>query len=389
MPRPIRSLRTASLVQSEIRAMTRACTERGGVNLGQGICDVPTPAPIKEAAYRAIAEDRSIYTRYDGDACMREALARKAMRDGGIAINPDNEAIVTIGASGAFAATLMALCNPGEEIILFEPFYGYHYNTALVAGLKPRAVPLAAPDFAIDFGALEATITPATRAIVVCTPCNPSGKVFTAEELTAILALCTKHDLLLITDEVYEYIVYPGARHVSPLSLPGARDRTVAIGSFSKTYNITGWRIGYVLADAALAQPIGLVNDLYYVCAPTPLQHAVAHALDTYGPEYYAELAGDYLAKRDQFCGVLKDIGLEPIVPRGAYYVLTDIGPLGAPTAHAAAMAILDGAGVAGVAGTAFHADGRGEHLVRFCYAKRQEDLDRACDQLLRWSRTR
>lgn len=388
MARPIRSQRTAQLVQSEIRAMTRACTERGGINLGQGICDVPTPDPIKEAAIAAIRDDRSIYTRYDGDASLREALARKAKRDGGVSIDPETEAIVTIGASGAFAATLMALCNPGDEIVIFEPFYGYHVNTALVAGLVPRIVPLSAPDFAIDFAAVEAAISPRTRAMVVCTPCNPSGKVFTRDELAKLLALCERHDLVLITDEVYEYIVYPGAEHVSPLSLPGARARTVAIGSFSKTYNITGWRIGYCLADAPIAQAIGLVNDLYYVCAPTPLQVAVAHALDTFGPEYYREMSADYLAKRDQFCGVLKEIGLEPIVPRGAYYVLTDVSSV-ASSAKQAAMDILDGAGVAGVAGTAFHADGRGDHLVRFCYAKRQADLDRACDQLLAWSRTR
>ncbi len=368
--------------------MTRACNELGGINMGQGICDVPAPALVKEAAAAAIAADRSVYSRYDGEAALREAIARKTQRDRGVAIDAEREAVVTIGASGAFAATLMALLDPGDEIVLFEPYYGYHRNTAVVAGLTPVIVPLAAPDFALDIGALRAAITPRTRAIVVCTPCNPSGKVFTREELEQIGVVCEEHDLVCITDEVYEYIVYPGATHVSPFSLPSMRPRTVCIGSFSKTFHITGWRIGYAVADAPLAEAIGLVNDLYYVCAPTPLQHAVAEGLDRLDASYYTSMAADYHAKREQFCGVLAEIGLAPIVPRGAYYVLADVSSLGEASPRDAAMRILRGAGVAAVAGNAFFDGGRGDHLVRFCYAKQQPDLDRACEQLLAWHRS-
>lgn len=380
----IRSQRIAHLVQSEIRAMTRACDAVGGVNMGQGICDVPAPDLVKDAAHAAIDADRSIYTRYDGLAELRSALAERLRRDNGVAYDPETEIVATIGASGALTSTMIALCDPGDEIILFEPFYGYHLNTAVVSGLVPRFVRLEAPDFSIDLDRLRDAIGPRTRAIVVNTPTNPSGKVFTREELEGIGAICRERDIICITDEVYEYLVYPGAEHVSMASLPGMRDITVTISSYSKTFSITGWRLGFAAAPAELAAPIGLVNDLYYICAPAPLQSAVAHGIRSLGQDYYRELREGYEAKRDVFCGVLADAGLDPVVPRGAYYVLADVSSLGCDTAKEAAMKLLHEAGVASVAGSAFYADG-GEHLVRFCYAKQQADLDRACEQLTTW----
>lgn len=389
MLKRIRSERIQNLLQSEIRAMTRACNEVGGVNLGQGICDVPTPDLIKEAAYEAIRENQSIYTRHDGDAVLREAMARKFARYNGIPLNPDTEVVVTTGASGALAATLMALCDAGDEIILFEPFYGYHLNTALVAGMVPKIVPLHPPTFHLDLQRLRDTITPKTRAILVNTPVNPSGKVFSRDELVAIGAIATEFDLLVITDEVYEYMVYGDRQHVSMASLPGMRERTVTLGSYSKTFNITGWRIGYAVADASLAGPIGLLNDLYYVCAPAPLQRAVAVGIDRFQDDYYADLLDSYTRKRTQFCDTLTEIGLTPIVPDGAYYVLADITSLGCEDAKAAAMKLLYEAKVASVPGTAFFTGAEGQRLVRFCYAKQQPDLDRACEYLLGWGRKR
>jgi len=389
MLKRIRSERIQNLLQSEIRAMTRACNEVGGVNLGQGICDVPTPDLIKEAAYEAIRENQSIYTRHDGDAVLREAMSRKFAQYNGIPLNPDTEVVVTTGASGALAATLMALCDPGDEIILFEPFYGYHLNTALVAGMVPKIVPLHPPTFHLDLQRLRDTITPKTRAILVNTPVNPSGKVFSRDELVAIGAIATEFDLLVITDEVYEYMVYGDRQHVSMASLPGMRERTVTLGSYSKTFNITGWRIGYAVADASLAGPIGLLNDLYYVCAPAPLQRAVAVGIDRFQDDYYADLLDSYTRKRTQFCDTLTEIGLTPIVPDGAYYVLADITSLGCEDAKSAAMKLLHEAKVASVPGTAFFTGGEGQRLVRFCYAKQQPDLDRACDYLLSWGRKR
>jgi aminotransferase len=384
----IRSQRIENLLQSEIRAMTRACNALGGINLGQGICDVPAPDVVKQAAVEAIEGDVSIYTRYDGDGALREAMARKFSRYNGIPLDPETEVVVTTGATGAWAATLMALCNPGDEVVLFEPYYGYHVNTIRVAGCVPVVVPLAAPDFALDIDRVRAALTPRTRCLLVNTPLNPSGKVFTRAELEELGVLAAEHDLLVVTDEVYEYMTYGDHRHVSMASLPGMRERTVTLGSYSKTFSITGWRIGYAVGHRDLVGPIGLVNDLYYVCSPAPLQRAVARGIDVLSEGYYLELQADYEKKRAQFCGVLTEIGLDPIVPQGAYYVLADIRRVGAVTAQEAAMRLLEQAKVASVPGSAFFLEGRGEHLTRFCYAKKQAELDQACEQLLAWGRS-
>jgi aminotransferase len=385
----IRSQRIDGLLQSEIRAMTQACNAVGGINLGQGVCDVPAPDVVKNAALAAIREDDSIYTRFDGTQRLREALSRRFQSYNGLKYDPNSEIVITIGASGSYAATLMALCNPGDEIIIFEPSYGYHVNAALVAGLRPVLIPLAAPDFAVDLQRVADAITPATRAILINTPVNPSGKLFTRAELEGISELANRHDLLVVTDEVYEYFLYDEDQHLSPATIPGLYDRTVTMGSYSKTFSITGWRIGFAAAPAALASAIGLVNDLYYVCAPAPLQNAVAVGIEQLGPGYYADLRATYQRKRDQFCGVLTEIGLTPIVPRGAYYVLADVSSLGEETSKAAAMRILHEAGVASVPGAAFISGPDGQRLTRFCYAKQSHDLDRACEQLLAWGRSR
>ena len=284
---------------------------------------------------------------------------------------------------------MMALFDPGDEIVLFEPYYGYHLNAAVVAGLGIRTVPLSPPDFAIDPDRVRAALTPRTRAILVNTPMNPCGKVFDREELLAIAEICHEHDLICLTDEVYEYLIYDDRTHVSMASLPGMRDRTITLSSYSKTFSITGWRVGYMCGPAPLAEAVGLVNDLYYICAPAPLQRAVATGVRDLPPAYYADMRADYARKREIFCGVLREVGLEPIVPDGAYYVLADVKSLGCETAKDAAMRLLHEAGVASVPGSAFYTGATGEGLTRFCYAKRDADLEKACENLTRWAARR
>jgi aminotransferase len=378
-----RSDRIQHLKQSEIRRMTRECVRLGGINMGQGICDLPTPPQILEAAADVIRADRySTYGKFEGIDELREQIALKSASFNGVEVDPSSEVVVTIGATGALASVVQALFNPGDEVILFEPYYGYHVNTLLVGGVVPRFVTLAAPEWTITREAIEAVIGPRTRAILFSNPTNPSGKVYTREELTLIGDICQRHDLLAITDEIYEYIVYGDQRHISLASLPGMKERTVTLSGFSKTFSITGWRLGTVVAPAHLAQPIGLINDLFYVCAPTPLQYGVARGLATIPASYYRDMSRDYEVKRDMFCEGLIRAGLPPVVPQGAYYVLADVSGLGQANDLAAAMYILERVGVASVAGSAFYSSGAGDQLVRFCYAKDWDTLREAVARL-------
>jgi len=243
------SRRVKNLVQSDIRRMSRECDAIGGINLGQGICDLPTPPEVAQGAKDAIDQRKSTYSRYEGVDVLRKAIAMKLERDNGLpGVDPETQIVVTVGSTGAFATTCLALFDPGDEIIFFEPYYGYHLNTALVAELKPKFVALNPPDWTIDLKKLEAAITPRTRAIMACTPSNPCGKVWTREEIIAVGKICEKHDLLLITDEIYEYIVYDGRKHVSPATVGNLASRSIMMGGFSKTFSITGWRIGYLIA---------------------------------------------------------------------------------------------------------------------------------------------
>lgn len=379
-----RSTRTSSLTQSYIRRMTRECDRVGGINLGQGICDLPTPPEIIEASAEAIRSDRwSTYSRYDGIDDLREAIAHKARTFNGFDnVDAETNVVSTIGSTGAFNCVVQSLFNPGDEFILFEPYYGYHLNTLKVGGLVPKFVTLAPPTWQVTREALEAVVTEKTRGIMVCTPANPSGKVWSAEELEVVAQFCKDHDLLAITDEIYEYIVYEGAQHISLATLPGMWERTVTMSGFSKTFSITGWRLGSVVAHEDLAGPIGLVNDLFYVCSPTPLQKGLAVGMATIPASYYAQMAADYQAKRDSFCAVLTDIGLTPLVPDGAYYVLADITRLGFEDDKDAAMHILETVGVASVPGSSFFMSEIGKTLTRFCYAKEWDVLEQAMVKL-------
>ena len=378
-----RARRAEHLVQSEIRAMTQRCHELGGVNLGQGVCDTPPPPELLDAVAPAL--EHAAYSRYDGVDALRQALAKKLRSYNGLEADPESEIVVTVGTSGAFAACVTALCDPGDRVLLFEPYYGYHLQTAKLAGLDVDLVPLRS-DFSVDLDVLEHAAQGA-RALVVNSPGNPTGQVLSDGELQAIAEICQRHDLLCISDEIYEYFLYDGRAHRSIATLPGMWERTVTLSGYSKTFSITGWRIGYLAAPQTLATAAGLVADLYCACAPTPLQHAVATAIETLDTGFYRQLASEYQAKRDQFCAVLEEIGFPIQRPQGAYYVLADISRLGCETSREAAQRVLEEAGVAGVAGSAFYGAGRGESQLRFCFGKRQRDLDRACDNLRRWAK--
>jgi aminotransferase len=370
-------------VQSEIRAMSAACEQMGGINLAQGICDTPVPAVVEEAAIQAIRSGHNIYTRLDGITRLRNAIAQKQQRDYGLSYDPESEVLAASGATGGLHAAAMALLNPGDEVLLFEPFYGYHVSTLKSMRVQPVFVPLAAPHWELDTDALHAAITPRTRAILLNTPANPSGKVFSLAEIQQIAAACLTHDLFLITDEIYEYFVYDGARHISAATLPGMRERTIILSGFSKTFSVTGWRLGYVTADKKWMGAMSYFHDLTYVCAPSALQHGAAAGLEQLAPSFYTQLASSHQDKRTRMLSALTDSGLRPTTtPAGAYYVLAEATRLQGKTAAEKARYLLSATGIAAVAGSAFFRAGRGEDLLRFCFAKRDEDLDQACVRL-------
>lgn len=376
--------RMAELGHSEIRAMTQACVAVAGLNMAQGVCDTPVPPIVLKAAAEAMTQGKNTYSRFDGLAELRETLAVKLVRDNDIHADPETEITVSAGATGSFHAACLALLNPGDEVIVFEPFYQYHVSALLAVQAVPVVVTLAAPDWTLIAESVERALTPRTRAIVVNSPGNPSGKVFSREELETLARMATDHNLLIVTDEIYEYFLYDGRRHVSMASLPGMAERTITIGGYSKTFSITGWRIGYSVAARQWSQAIGAMNDLLYVCAPTPLQAGVAAGIRELPDSFYRQLAKEYQQKRDRFCAALAQAGLPPAVPQGAYYVLADATRLPGRNGKDRAMHILKTAGVAGVPGDAFFVGPEGSRYIRFSYAKTDDDLDEACRRIAR-----
>ncbi|HEU4635755.1 MAG TPA: pyridoxal phosphate-dependent aminotransferase, partial [Edaphobacter sp.] len=341
------------MVQSEIRAMTVESDRVGGVNLAQGVCDTEVPQVVADAAIAAIREGHNIYTRLDGIARLRRAIAEKTERMQGLVVDPEREVLVTSGATGAFHAVAMALFNPGDEVLLFEPFYGYHVGTLRSLRVVPVPVELTAPEWALDLERVRAAITPKTRAIVVNTPSNPAGKVFTREELEGIAEIAREHDLFVLTDEIYEHFIYGDAKHLSTATLDEMRERTIVMSGFSKTFSVTGWRIGYVIADARWIAAIGYFHDLLYVCAPAPFQHGVAAGVEQLGKTFYAGLALEHEAKREMLVSALRAAGMAPHVPDGAYYILASTtgleDVLNGDTAAQRARSLLAKTGVAAV----------------------------------------
>lgn len=375
------SERAARTVQSEIRVMSIECEKIKGINLAQGVCDTEVPEAVRQGAKRAIDGGTNTYTRADGLKAIRDAVAAKMRRFNGIECDPETEVIVSAGSTGSFYAACLALLNPGDEVILFEPFYGYHFNTLIAVEAVPRYVTLQAPDWKFSPADLERAVSPRTKGILINSPANPSGKIFTRQELEWIAAFAQKHDLLVFTDEIYEYFVYEG-RHISPATLPGMRERTITISGYSKTFSITGWRIGYSIADRKWSQAMSYFNDLVYVCAPAPLQIGVAQGILELPESFYQQIPKDYIKKRDLLCGALRQAGLTPSVPNGAYYVLADASVLPGSTSKEKSMVLLRETGVASVAGTAFYHGSGGENLLRFCFAKTDEELAEACRRI-------
>lgn len=369
------------LVQSDIRRMTVECERVGGLNLGQGVCDLPTPPMLSAAAIAAIESQKSTYSYAEGVVELRSEISKKLERDNSINADPMSEICVTVGATGGFATALHALLNPGDGILMMEPYYGYHLNIAKVAGLEPQFLTLTSPDFSLTEKNLREAISANTKAVVCCTPSNPSGKMFNEGELEILAKVAHENDLLVLTDEIYEYIRYDGRPHISPATIGDLWDRTVSIMGVSKTFSITGWRMGYTVAPAELTKAITLVNDLYYICAPTPLQHGVAAGFSA-PTSYFDSLQSSYQTKRDKICDALDLAGMTPIIPQGAYYALAQIGHLGYGSAYEASMALLKEAGVASIPGTSFFQGDSGEGLVRFCFAMDNEVIDEACRRL-------
>jgi aminotransferase len=376
------SARARAARTSPIRSMTVECARVGGINLAQGVCDTPVPEVVRRAAQEAIEAGANTYTRSDGIPELRAALAAKMRRHDGLDYSPDDEIVVTSGATGAFYVAAQALLEPGDEVVLFEPYYGYHRNTLEALGVRPVYVSLAAPGFSLELAQLEAALGPRARALVINTPGNPSGKVWTRDELAAVGEIARARDLWIFTDEVYEHFVFDGRSHVSPASLPGLRERTITMNALSKTFAITGWRIGWVAAPRPLAEAFAHLHDLVYVCAPAPLQVACARGLEKLDPEYYAAISVEYQAKRDQLCAALAAAGLAPRVPAGSYFALADLSRLPGDDGDARALALLRASGVACVPGTAFWRGAEGDRVGRFCFGKTDADLDEACRRL-------
>lgn len=374
--------RMSNLMQSEIRNMSIECDKVHGINLSQGICDLPLTREITEGVTKALSKGINQYTRYDGLDEIRYAIGKKAKAFNHIENDPDSNITVTCGATGALYSACIALLSPGDEVLLFQPFYGYHEYTLQAADLVPVYVNLIPPEWKFNMDELERAVTSKTKAIIINTPANPCGKVFSYEELEALGDFCIRHDLLIFTDEIYEYITYENRKHISPASIHKISDRVITISGYSKTFSITGWRIGYSIAGEEYAKLIGIASDLIYVCAPAPLQYAVAQALNRLPDSFYLELRDEFSLKRKILCQALFDCGLTPYMPQGAYYVLADISCLHGDTSKEKCMWLLEKTGVAAVPGESFYQGTGGETLARFCFAKDDNVLNEAAERL-------
>jgi aminotransferase len=383
------SAKASRFTESVIREMTREALAHGAINLAQGFPDFPAPRDIKEAAVRAIEGDVNQYAITWGAREFREAIARKGRWHLGLELDPEREVTVTCGSTEGMIATLMATVDPGEEVIVFEPFYENYGPDAILSGAVPRYVKLRPPEWSFDPEELARAFNVRTKAIIVCNPNNPAGKVFSREELEVVAGLCIEHDVLCITDEIYEHILYDRsdgtpAEHVCIASLPGMRERSVVVNSLSKTYSVTGWRVGYCIAPSAISDAIRKVHDFLTVGAAAPLQAAGAYALSL-PAEYYDGLRAEYRARRDRFLPALADAGFRIFPPEGAYYVMADIGDFGLENDVEFTRHLIRDVGVACVPGSSFYADpADGARLVRFCFCKRDETLDAAIERLRR-----
>ena len=376
------SQKSLRFTESVIREMTRLANQHGAVNLSQGFPDFAAPDAIKAEAARAVMADVNQYAITWGAKRMRDALVAKHEHFTGLSFDPEREVAVCCGATECMAAVMLALVDPGDEVVIFEPFYENYGPDAILSGAVPRFVRLHTPDWSYDPAELDAAFSNKTRAIVVNTPNNPTGKVFTRAEMEHIAALCRKWDVVCITDEIYEHILYDGAEHVSMATLEGMRERTVTVSGVSKTWSVTGWRIGWCLAPPDLTGAIRKVHDFLTVGAPAPLQEAAAVAL-AMPDAYYTELAAKYRERREFLVPILEQAGFRPIAPKGAYYVMTDLTDFGFPDDVTFARWLVREVGVAAVPGSSFYADPTaGSQRLRFHFARKRETLEAAAERL-------
>ncbi len=376
--------KAARFTESVIREMTRLANAHGAVNLSQGFPDFPAPEELKEAASRAIAADLNQYAVTWGAPNLRQAIAAKFERSYGVPVDPDREVTVCCGGTEAMVAALMALLNPGDEVVTFEPFYENYGPDAILAGAVPRFVTLKTPEWTFDPAELRAAFSSKTRAIIMNSPHNPTGKVFSREELTLIASLCEEFDVVAVTDEIYEHILYDGSVHIPMATLKGMKDRTITINSLSKTYSVTGWRVGWTIAPEWITGAIRKVHDFLTVGAAAPLQDAGALAL-ALPPSYYDELNARYAERRARMLGILEACGFTVYKPGGAYYTMVDTRPLGYTHDVEFAMYLVKEIGVAVVPGSSFYQDPeKGRTQVRFAFSKKMETFDEAERRLAR-----
>jgi len=373
---PATAQRLAIFQESVIREMTRLANQHQAINLAQGFPDFEPPTALLEALEQSARGSFHQYSITWGSARFRQALAAKINRFSGLAIDPDKHLVTTCGSTEAMMVAMMTACNPGDKVIVFSPFYENYAADAILSGAEPIYVALQPPDFGFDADELRRAFAQRPKAIVLCNPSNPCGKVFTREELLIILSLATEYDAFVITDEVYEHIVYAPHVHIPFATLPGAWERTLTCGSLSKTYSITGWRLGYVAATEQIIALARKVHDFLTVGAAAPLQEAAVTALN-FADSYYAELIAEYTRKRDLFLGYLRQTGLPFTTPQGAYYTLVDISSLGFKSDRIAAEELTKSIGVTGVPGSSFFREPEHRYL-RFHFAKKDETLHQA-----------
>ncbi len=376
------SHKAAQFTESVIREMTRLAMEYGAINLSQGYPDFPAPDILKKAAADAIFADVNQYAITWGAKSFRDSLVYKTKKFMGIDVDPEREITVSCGSTEAMIDVLLAVINPGDEVIVFEPFYENYGPDAIISGAIPRYVQFRRPDWSFDEAELAAAFNNHTKAIIINTPNNPTGKVFSRQELLFIAELCQKWDVLAITDEIYEHILYDGAEHISPITLDGMRERTIVVNGMSKTFSVTGWRVGYIIAPPGITGAIRKMHDFITVGAPAPLQEAGAIALRL-PDSYYADLAEHYQQRRDRLMKMLDEAGLNPLLPKGAYYIMCDIGHWGYPDDVEFARFLVKDIGVATVPGSSFFRDpAAGKDIIRFTFCKREETLRAAGERL-------
>jgi len=379
---PELSVKTAQFTESVIREMTRLSIQYKAVNLSQGFPDFAAPIEIKRAAQEAIAAEVNQYAITWGAKSLRNAIAEKFLRTNGLSIDPEREITVCCGSTEAMMSVMMAIINPGDEVVVFEPFYENYGPDAILSGAQPRFVKLRPPDWKFDPKELAAVFGPKTKAIILNTPNNPTGKVFERAELEQIRDLCVRWNTFAVTDEIYEHMLYDGAKHISMATIDGMRERTITINALSKTYSVTGWRVGWAIAPPEATSAIRKVHDFLTVGAPAPLQEAGAAALH-FPQGYYDTLAREYAVRRDRLLGILTEAGFRCFKPRGAYYIMTDISAFGFPDDVAFAKYLVKEIGVAAVPGSSFYrnaADGR-THL-RFTFCKTENTFQAAAERL-------